>query len=149
MLLGTALSHVPYSSVVALLTSLVYPLHRALAPEPACPVEFVVSVVFAVPVVFVVLVGVAPVFGTVLIVVQPAVGSRLVCSVGDEGALLVARPWPVGQRRRSSVARHHLSCSVYIDNCCSYIHLESSHTSIVPFVPAGHYETSGRPVDIP
>ena len=141
VLLETVLLCVPCSFAVVLLTSLVLLLHRELVPGPTCPVVVAVSVVS------VGLAGVAPVFGTVLIVVQPAVGSQLVCSVGDEGALLVARPSLAGQRRRSSAARHHLSCSVCIGNCCSCTHLESFHTSTVLFFPAGRYETSGRPVD--
>ena len=141
VLLGTVLSCVPCSSAVVLLILLVFLPHRELVPGPTYPMAVAVSVGL------VGLAGVAPVFDTVLIVVQPAVDSRLVCSVGVEGALLVARPSLAGQRRRSSAARHHPSCSVYIDNCCSCTHLESFHTSTVPFFPAGHCETSGRPVD--
>ena len=99
-LLGTVLSCVPYSSVVALLTSLALLLHRELVPGPTCPVVVAVSVV---SVVSVGLAGAAPVFGTVLIVVQPAVGSQLVCSVGVEGVPLVARPLLAGRQPRSSL----------------------------------------------
>ena len=79
MLLGTALLHVPCSSAVALLTSLVYLLRRALELEQACPVAFAV---------FAVLVGVASVFGTVLVVVRLAVESQpeYSVSVGGQGA---------------------------------------------------------------
>ena len=72
MLLGTALSHVPYSSVVALLTSLVHLLRRASASvAPIGPVVFAVSAVS---------VGVLPELGIVLIVVLLAVEPLLVCS---------------------------------------------------------------------
>ena len=142
-MLGTALSHVPYSSVVALLTSLVHLLHRALVPEPACPVAVAVSVVF------VVLVGVAPVFGTVLVVVQLAAGSQPVCSVNVEGVLLAARSLLVEQRRRSSAARHPASCCVCIDNVRSCIHLGSFRTSTAQSAPAERYSTSGQLGDIP
>ena len=141
VLLGTVLSCVPCSSAVVLLTSLVLLLHRELVPGPICPMVVAVSVGL------VGLAGVAPVFDTVLIVVQPAVDSRLVCSVGVEGALHAARPSPAVQRRQSGAARHHLSCSVCIDNCCSYTHLTSFHTNTVLFFPAERCWTSDRPLD--
>ena len=142
VLLGIVLSCVPCSSAVVLLILLVFLPHRELVPGPTYPMAVAVSVGL------VGLAGFAPVFDTVLIVVQPAVDSRLVCSVGVEGALLVARPLLAVQRRQSSAARHHLSCSVCIDNCCSYTHLTSFHTSTVQSGPAERYVTSGRPGDI-
>ena len=84
MLLGTALLHVPCSSAVALLTSLVNLLRRALEPEHACPVAFAVFAVL-----------VASVFGTVLIVVRLAVEAQPECSVNVEGVPLAARSWLV------------------------------------------------------
>ena len=114
-------------------------LRRASELGHACPVAFAV---------FAVLVGVASVVGTVLVVVRLAVEAQPECSVNVEGVPLAARSLLVEQRRRSSAARHHLSCSVGIDNCCSCTHLEAFHASTVPSVPAGRYVTSGRPGDI-
>ena len=135
MLLGTVLLHVLCSSAVALLTSLVYLLRRALALERACPVAFAV---------FAVLVGVASVFGTVLVVVRLAVESQPECSVDAGCVPLAARLLLVVQRRRS----HPASCCACTGNVRSYIHLGSYRTSTVRSGPAEHCVISDRPGDI-
>ena len=99
-------------------------------------------------VVFVVLVGVAPVRGTAWIVVQLVAGSQPECSVNVGCVLLAARSLLAEQRRRSSAARHPASCCVCVDNVRSCIHLGSFRTSTVRSGPAEHCVISGRPGDI-
>ena len=94
------------------------------------------------------LVGVASVFGTVLVVVRLAVESQPEYSVSVGGVPLAARSLLVEQRRRSSAARHPVSCCVCIDNVRSCIHLGSFRTSTVQSGPAEHCVISDRPGDI-